>query len=212
VNHHYPVAKDANKYALAEVCRDFKINWLDPGMNVGLHRGLNWAISEIGLTRDDLLIVADPDTNPVTLGWDAALLQVAGDPSSGWVALSNSQTPMEIASRPRDFEPRIIRGVQAFRALRPAVVSIAAYRLGWVLAAGGFHEPCKFYGHLESAMFQDLEAAGQHFVLLRNYREDDEIKAGQDEVYAQWKEAHAFRGYDKNFDEFLIERFPELLT
>jgi hypothetical protein len=214
--HYYPVNERQNRIELYRLCAEYDIRVLDPGRNLGVHEGLNYVAKEIGLTRHDVLLTVDPDTNPITPGWDRALLSVvAGNSDIGWAFLTNSQTPSEIRARPGGYTERTLaNGTRLYVMHGPAVASISAWQMQWVLdsPAGGFHEPCKWYGHIESAMYPDLVHAGKRLAVLRDYAEDDAIKADQDKIYAEWKSAHAFEGYPLNFPEFVERKYPDLLT
>lgn len=210
--HYYPVREASNRLELKALNAEYSVKTLFPGKNLGLHGGLNWLVKELNLQPTDVMIIVDPDTCPTVPGWDTALLKVVTNTEYGWACLTNTATPTEIKVRPGGYTERNIKGVTVYDMKAPCVVSISAVQLDWVFAAGGFHEPCGFYGHIETAMFPDLKKAGRGLAVLKYYLEDDSIKIDQDSIYAAWKKAHAFDGYLSNFREFVTERNPHLLS
>lgn len=83
--------------------------------------------------------------------------------------------------------------------------NIAAYSIIWIKSIGGFNEPYKYYGGLESYLYSKFD--GKKLAYLPDYR-SDEIKLDLndpkffDPEYRQWKDAH-LAGDQRSFGEWL---------
>jgi hypothetical protein len=198
--HHYPIDQEANRTQLIDLAERYGYEVIEPQKNLGLHHGLNWAVRQIGIGEDDLLIGVDPGRSIETLGWDTALAAVAMDPKIGWAALSNHASPTEISQRPHKVEQ--INGVKVALCQSPMMIQTAICKMDWVLQSGGFREPTNYYGGIEIAMWESLKRKYELGILL-DYKETGDIAAQQDPIYRDWKLAHVKGEFRGNFDEYV---------
>lgn len=204
----YPMpSRSAVTAKLMALAAEFNCILIHPGRNMGLHHGWNWAMNQLPLQPEDILIGYDPDSNPISHGWDMALATALSDPKVGWASLMNTRCEPEL--RERGFTERMIQHVQVWRAHRPVVNSICAWRASFLLAAGGLQEPTNYYGHLEAAMWAHLEKQGLEWVFLPGWRENDELRNMADREYLLYKWSHAHLGsWPGDFESFLAAGCP----
>lgn len=193
INQHYPLPSDEEATAnLKRLCAQHGAVYYDPGENLGLAAGFNYAIEACALKDDDIVIGLDPDTMPETPGWDAAMIKTfIENPTIGWVSLWNDVSSKEIEERGYDV---IENGGITLIVTKQAVLnSICAWRAGWLKKVGGLSEPNKFYGGLESTMFPKLREHGLHWAFIREFKESrtDVTQKGFDTEYFAYKMDYA---------------------
>lgn len=205
VDQHYPLPnKQENRAKLRQLGPQYEV--LDPGRNLGLHHGFNWACSQLPLKDDDILIGYDPDSYPVTPGWDMALVTaIAHGGNVAWASLMNPISRRELDER--GFTPRRIGHIHTLETHRPCVNSICAWRWDFLRKAGGLKEPTAFYGGLECAMWKALNDQKQKWVYLLEWHEKSYFFDKQDMVYRDYKWHHAHTGqWPGDFESYLHHR------
>lgn len=211
VDQHYPVDKERNRVENRAACEAFGVKVLDPGRNLGLHAGFNWALDQINPAPGDIIIAYDSDMFPTTPGWDMALVRsIWGDPKGKavWASLMHdhvtSPDDLDVA------ETRLADGFIKIHAIRRAIMnSTCAFSYDWLRRVGGLTEPCAFYGHLESAMFSRL-GEGQ-WVFVEGWSDSALLRNEHDEAYTQYKWVHAhLRGFAGDFESWLAAGKPGL--
>lgn len=202
VDNHYPLNVTSDFWRRAAA--DLGGTYLDPGKNLGLHEGLNFALREARATENDRVLIMDPDTYPFTPGWDTALLEALDIPGVGWASLCNNHSDGEM--RERGYDETIEGGLKIWTTHRPVVNSVSGFRLDWVLAAGGFQEPYAYYGGLEVAMWEIMKKnTNYRWVFLRDFFEDVFKEDLIDPIYIAYKYAHGHQGYQGDFETYLKE-------
>lgn len=192
LNQHYPLNKAQNEKENREICDQYGVEYLDAGRNIGLHNGFNYALKAINPGPGSIVIAYDPDTNPISPGWDMALVRaIRGDPKQKvvWASLLHEAARLEVAQR--GFESRKADGYIEMRIPRgPVMNSICAWSVDWLLSVGMLIEPNDWYGHLESAMWNKLN--GKQWAFLPGWTENEEFRSQQDEEYKiyKWELAH----------------------
>lgn len=209
VDQHYPLDKERNRKSLRKICLEHGIEVLDPGKNLGLHEGFNWALKQINPPDDAIIIAYDPDVYPTSSGWDMALVRaIRGDQFRKivWASLLHAEAEKEIHQR--GFEKRMIDGyIEVLITKLPVMNSICAWSYKWLREVGFLTEPRPFYGHLESAMFNRLR--GNQWAFLPQWSEDERLRHTQDKKYMMYKWAHAHReSYDGDFESWLKAGCP----
>lgn len=207
VNNWYPLGgKQENTRKLIQYASENGMEVLDPGRNLGLHHGFNWACSQLPLKDDDILIGYDPDSYPVTPGWDMALITaIAHGGNVAWASLMNPISRKELDER--GFTPRKIGHIHTLETHRPCVNSICAWRWDFLRKAGGLKEPTAFYGGLECAMWKALNDQKQKWVFLLEWCEKSYFFDKQDTLYRDYKWHHAHTGqWPGDFESYLKHR------
>ncbi len=209
VDQHYPLEKKKNRKALREICERYGIKVLDPGKNLGLHEGFNWALREINPPDDAIIIAYDPDVYPTSSGWDMALVRaIRGDPKGKivWASLLHGAANQEIQKC--GFEPRKIDGyIDVWITKLPIMNSICAWSYSWLKSVGFLNEPRPFYGHLEAEMYGRLR--GKEWAFLPSWTEDERLRKTQDEKYMVYKWTHAHtQSFDGDFESWLKAGCP----
>jgi hypothetical protein len=149
----------------------------------------------------DKVIGFDPDTKPVTLGWDIALFNALDIPGCGWASLWNEHSAGEMRQRGyTEFVHKHMAGEHRYwKTHAPVVNSICAFNMDWVYAEGGFSEPTEFYGGLECAMWVKLKKHKKDWIWLCNAYEGKFDIDLQDPEYKAYKWAHAHQGWKGDF-------------
>lgn len=200
LDNHYPLnPPDWKAWA-----KRLKGEYLDAGRNLGLHNGLNMMLRTVGATGSDQMIGYDPDTCPLTEAWDVALFAALQLPNVGWASLGNRHSESEMTARGYTETKEL--GMNIWTTKAPVVNSICAFNLDWVLSCGGFQEPTEYYGGLECAMWNHLQAAKKRWVWLKDYREGKFEPDLSDKIYKEYKWEHAHKGWKGSFDDFLKEK------
>jgi len=210
VDQHYPLKKEKNRVALRKICEEHGIEVLDPGKNLGLHDGFNWALRQINPPDHAVIIAYDPDTNPLGQGWDMALVRaIRGDSKQNvvWASLIHEQAAKELEER--GYERRKADGyIDLMVTRRPVMNSISAFSYGWLKRVGGLSEPTAFYGHLEAAMYDKL--GGRDWAFLPGWAENEVLRAKQDKEYMTYKWVHAhLQTWKGDFESWLAAGKPE---
>jgi hypothetical protein len=209
VDHHYPVDKERNRVELRAVCDALGAEYLDPGRNLGLHGGINWALTQLAPADDDIIIGYDGDSLPISDGWDMALVRaIHGGRNVVWSSLMNPRSEADL--RARGFDRSLADGYIELHLTRTAVVnSICAWRFGWLRSVGFLDEPLQWYGHLEAAMWAKLRATGKQWAFLPGWRETDDLRDMHDRAYVvyKWHYSH-LRDTTLDFESWLTTK-PE---
>jgi len=154
VDQHYPVNKDINRHLLYSICAKYNISILNPKRNLGLHDGFNWAMSHLPIKPNDAIIGFDPDSSPVTPGWDKALVTALSDWRLTWASL---MSPRIAARLPEiGFINHRVLDVKVWILLNAVANSICAWNAQFLTDIGGISELMRYYGHLEASMFPKL--------------------------------------------------------
>lgn len=198
VDNHYPEISDG---FWASWAKELGAEYLDPGRNLGLHHGLNFALTAVNADRADLMLGVDPDTRPLTDGWDDALMQALAIPDVGWASLGNDHSEGEM--RIRGFSESQESGLRLFTTKTAVVNSICGFKLSWVKDVGGFQEPSAYYGGVEGMMFPMCHKARLRWVWLRDFREGKWETDLSDYDYKAYKWAHAHKGWPGEYSEWL---------
>lgn len=187
---------------------------LDPGRNLGLHVGFNWALSQIKPNREDIIIGYDADSLPLSRGWDMALVRaIEAKRSDGhgevvWASLGNPRTLSDLYAR--GYDPVTADGYLRLFLTRTAITnSICAWRYGWLQDVGFLDEPRAFYGHLEAAMWGKLRP-GKRWAVLPDWTEGDALRDMHDRAYIvyKWRHSH-LNDWPGDFESFVKSGCPE---
>jgi hypothetical protein len=198
---HYPLNKAQNSAELREIAKDNGLIWHDAGKNLGLHDGFNFVTEQFGLKPEDVVIAYDPDSNPVSTGWDEALVTVLSEPRYVWASLMLPAARKSLAGQARAV-PNAVKGVRVLEIAQPVINSISAFNGSWLLDCGGLTEPNKFYGGLECQMWPKLK--DKKWVFLPDYTENHDLLHTQDPEYRQYKWEHAHeRTWAGDFESWL---------
>jgi hypothetical protein len=194
VDNHYP---DTPSGFWESWAKELGAEYLNPGRNIGLHHGLNFALTAVNADRGDLMLGIDPDTRPLTVGWDDALMRALSIPDVGWASLGNDHSEGEMATR--GFTESQESGLRLKTTKQAVVNSLCGFKLSWVKDVGGFQETSEYYGGVECLMFPMCVKAGLRWVWLQDYREGKFDTDLSDPDYRHYKWAHAHKGWKGDF-------------
>lgn len=206
VDQHYPLNRKSNLEKISELATVYNLTVLDPGKDLGLHHGFNWALKQIQPAEDDIILTFDPDSGPTNFNWDSALVRVLKSDFS-IAGLMNPRTRIELCERGHSIE--YVGETEVWVPRCPVVLSVAGWRYDFLKKVGGFSEPTNYYGHLESAMWAKSEPIGVRWGYLPHYGEEDSLRHRQDVEYRNWKWLHAHRGsFTASFGEYVDAGCP----
>lgn len=209
VDQHYPLNKEENRVKCADVCKDHGIEIIDPGKNLGLHHGFNYALNVINPKSDDIVIAFDPDSFPMNIGWDTALIDVLSDPTICWSTLMAPRCFGDI--KKYACEEKIINGIKVMITPRAVVNTTCAWKISFLEKIGGVKENSEFYGHLEAPMFHEAQKLGLKWAFLPDFVESEELNQKHDPEFGQYKLVHAHLGtYKGDFGQWLADGKPDL--
>lgn len=207
VDHHYPIHKAKTSREVESIAKKYKCRVLTPHRNMGGHGGFNWAFhhNEVQELEWDIICGYDPDSNPIQPGWLPAMANVLRDPE-GKVAYC-SLTHEHIRPNHR-WTVEQIGGETVQFAERPDMYNVTSWRRDFLVQTQGLHALKSLYGHVELAMDAKRAQLKVRHAHLQNYLETL-CPVPHDTIYNDWKAAHAFLGFNGNFDEWVRLKCPE---
>lgn len=201
VDQHWPLGGDSRASKLRGLAESMGGLYLDPGANLGLARGFNWAVSQLPIPDNAMIVGYDPDSWPVDFGWDEAMCDLfVARPDVAWFSLWHPHAQRELLEENRGED----LGDGTVRAKSAVMNSVCGWRKKWFREVGGLHEVNEKYGGLESHTFPRL--GNWKWIFLKNFREDywpkPEILNGD---YRTWKWATTHGGEKQiDFGDWLI--------
>jgi len=180
---HWPVAAFETREAMERIVEKHGCMIFDAGKNIGLHKGLNFVIDMLAPKREDKIIFYDPDSWPVTHGWDVALCNALDMPNVAWSGLWHPAADEEILNQKRGLEiaPNI------YQAKGAVMISVSAIRADFYYLSGGMYERSPYYGGLECDMWKHLEDNSLKQVLLKDFKEEPYFAGRINPLYTAWK-------------------------
>lgn len=212
VDQHWPIKYAQQRKDLELIAKKFNCQLLDPGKNLGLHDGFNWAWSQHSIPGNAMVIGYDPDSWPLDRGWDMAMCKLfVAKPSIEWLSLWHTHCDRQLVQEGSGGTPFQLDGVKAMPLLRPAMNSICGFRQEWLCKVGGLWEGNQFYGGLECGMWDKISQGS--WVFLPEYREDLRMHDRMRNEYRDYKWYHAHvRSFPGDFESYLREKHPELIS
>ncbi len=208
LDQHYPIRHRETQDAISDYVdtAKYSVRVLDAGKNLGLHRGLDYMLSQLQLEPDDVIVAFDCDEDPYSPGWLEAMQRVmAADPKCGWISMMG---PPIRAHLDQHAIPVTKVGGEDLRIPGGALMNVlCAWRAGAIAAAGGkFTEPFEYYGGLELHMQPRFQEAGYWVGWLNDWYTAPHHGL-HDPEYTQYKRRHV--GFEEpqfggSFDEFLL--------
>lgn len=202
---HYPLRRAANAAALQVLAaKNPTLVLVDSGHNRGLHHGFNYLMEQVKPTRDDYIIVVDPDCFPLDTGWDTALVEaLRGDDQLAYVGLSSKVT---YEGNGTLWQATRSGGIDVMLPNRAQQFNITAWKASFLLDVGWWEEPTNFYGHLESAMWAKKNKMHKTMGYLPKFTEDFRLVTMHDPSFQEYKREHAAFRYQGSFTEYVKEK------
>lgn len=192
VDHHWPIKKYLTSTCVGKLAALVDGEVIRPDKNLGGVGGANLAFDYLELKDDDLVIGYDPDSNPVTPGWDDALIQVmVNDRSLPYLSLMHKHVLNN-----RKWQIRDVNGYRVASDTAPEMFNITIWR-GSTIKNGlpGAH---LMWGGLESFLWSQ----GKMGAYLIDYLEDVPPLHHPQE-YNDWKQHHHSGRFKGNFNEYI---------
>lgn len=209
VDQHFPLEENLCSAAVRSEGEKYGCLVIDPGRNLGLHRGFNWAIEQVGPAPEDVVIGYDPDSNPVSHGWDMALVTALGaEEKNAWASLMSPRACPELVQR--GYTEVTYHGyLTCWVTKKPVVNSICAWRASFLRKIGGLSAPNNWYGGIEASMWDQMHGHKLQWVFTRDWWEDDTNRSVTDYRYVwyKWKHGH-LREWPGDFKSYLEAGCP----
>ena len=165
----WPLEREEMEHVFKYMSQTYGCKILRPGKNLGLAKGFNWALEQESFPDNGGVIGYDPDSWPVSPGWDLAMChKFVSHPSVAWFSLWHPHAERELLTEKRGErqEDGTVRVTSA------VMNSVCMFRRGWLRACGGLYEANALYGGLEVHMWKRLQDHKQGWLFLPDYRED----------------------------------------
>ena len=171
VDQHYPLHRPQLLGVMNKWAGQLQAQVMDPGKNLGLHNGFNFAMQKLALgwAPDEFVIGYDPDECPITPGWVRAMFDVmTANASIGWLSLTSGST--DVDQKGFSYKDRQIAGhkVRFFDTAKMNIVCM--WRTSMLRQVGWLDEPRPYYGLLESMMWPRLERLGWKTGYMMEFR------------------------------------------
>lgn len=199
VDHHWPIEQKKASDTLRFVRHIVDADVISPLYNLGGHGGINYAVRNLelqfSLTDDDLVLLYDPDSNPVTQGWLQSLVDVMqADPTLDYLSLMHSDVVNQ-----KDWHLTTIANHRVASHPAPEMFNVTLFRGKCIKQQITAYST--FYGHVESS----LKSRGFKNAYLIDVREET-CPIPHPAIYSQWKREHAAGLFKGNFDNYLITK------
>lgn len=203
LNNQWPLNRKRTSADLAAAASLVNADYLSATNNLGGVGGFNDVLDSLDIYEDNLVLLYDPDSNPLQQGWLEAMIDVMkADLTLGYVSLLDKRkvdhkwTYETIAGHKVSFIPY------------PEMWNVTLFR-GSALDKGLLADSDKwkapFYGHVETAMFRHVRAKGMRNGYMFDFREGP-CPLEHPLTYRQWKVEHAAGRYPGNFDVWCKEK------
>lgn len=203
IDQHWPINYETHRKELEIISAENNAILLDPGKNLGLHDGFNWALEQLPIPDNAMVIGYDPDSHPDTVGWDKAMCDVfVADSKVMWLSLWHQHSTRELIEEGKGSRPMQTGGHWIRQLTRAAMNSVSGFRRGWLRQVGGLKEPSRWYGGLEVAMWGAVVNHGK-WVFLQDFKESPVFYDRMNPLYRTWKWRHAHEGYPHDFAFFI---------
>lgn len=218
LDQHYPLNYAATRAEIDRLVSEFaeghdvETTIADPGENLGLHIGLNYAIRTIDartrLDDGDIVVGYDPDERPLKEGWLEAMTAVlnaeharpGGEKRCAWLSLTSK--PARDYMLKAGYEKRSIAGVEVWKPHYALINHVCGWTMGAIRTVGAFTEPHAFYGGIEVAMQPRYADAGYWHGYLADF-EDSCFHDLIDPQYRKWKADHVAGVFAGDFASYL---------
>lgn len=203
---HWPLNRESNLAELEKLKRRWpRLKIIHGPENLGIHKGFNHLTSQMPLVEGDIIICTAPDSVPLQKGWDEAMAHVlTNDRNIAYVGTNSFNIDATDCNWEHvNFGSLKVKLVRS----RPAMFHSTAFQWDFLKKAGGFHQPCNYYGHLESQMFQKMQSVGMRSGYLCDFYEDFRLQPFHGDEYFAYKmaQAHTY-SFAGSFKEYLEMR------
>lgn len=215
LDQHYPVSKDANRAEIKRLADAYGCIYIDSGKDLGLHKGLNLIVKEMGIGPDDIMVGCDPDDRP-TPGFVQAIETVMRSDPSFAVLATNFWVIDWRKSQGASLQEEVIAGHAVWVHKSVEMWNICGWNMRLIHDVGGFNQPNAYYGGIEAMLYPEWKARGMRLGYIRDFRSDEGERLNPadarifDPEYRQYKTDHV-AGFPGSFSDWLKANKPEKL-
>lgn len=202
LDQHWPLEREKTREHLQAIAKQYGCLYIDSGRNRGLHEGFNYALSQLTIPDNAMVIGYDPDSYPVTIGWDMAMCEVfVADPRIQWLSLWHQHATRQLLHEGAGMHLEMIHGHRVRQVSRAVMNSVCGFRMGWLRRIGGLYEVLPKYGGLEVHMWPKIDG---RWVFLEDFQEQPALYDRMNPLYKEWKWRTAHLGEPQiDFGEWL---------
>lgn len=191
VDQHWPIDKQMHQLKLKEFCKHNNFIYMNPGRNLGLAKGFNYALDNSNIPDNAMVVGYDPDSYPTKENWLDAMCDVfVADQSIGWISLWHQHSSRQLVSEGAGKQQEMIGGWRVNVVNQAVMNSVCGFRMSWLRKTGGLQEPNEYYGGLEVCMFPKLAQHKMRWVFMSDYFERPELNSPRAYQVYKWKYAH----------------------
>lgn len=196
VDHHWPLQKELTSKIITQAALIVHGSIIKPEKNLGGVGGFNFAFSQLDIRDDDLILIYDPDSNPITHDWFTAMIDVMREDTS----IPYLSLMFRCHLNNRQWMIKEVAGHRVASDHNPDAINVTLFR-GSVVK-NGLPGSEKMWGGLEAALFR-LNQKGSYLIDVI----EDSCPIAHPPEYGRWKGQHDQNHFAGNFDEYV--RFIE---
>lgn len=197
--------KTHNTIELATMANQFGYKLLKPAYNRGVARNWMWAVEELELNNNDVIIGMDPDSEPIDNGWADALVDVlTGGQKIAYCGLTRVSPPglaTEVDESKIIYSRSVINTRKVRHYSQPIGWPMGGFSAGFVRERG-IWQPRSRYGFIEHETIRNM--GDWKWVMLDEFR--DQTSDRGETIYRDWKVEQAQGKTDLDFEAWLKDK------
>jgi hypothetical protein len=192
----WPIEKEMTSFCVKRAAQMVGADLVVMSKNVGGHGGFNVGIdyfkNKYQIEDEDLILLYDPDSNPLTYNW----LNVMAEVMDGKKNINNLSLLHPDIMPKRKWNIEIINRHKFATSAMPEMYNVTCFRYSFLKKLGEF-KGNGFYGGVETLNFSGLSNQGYLYDYLEYF-----CPIPHDPLYNKWKSAHASGQFKGNFDAY----------
>jgi hypothetical protein len=218
VDNEYPLGKEKSKEMIKTLAEKYNCLLLEPKVNLGMKKGITWALEQAELKNDDKIMFYDSNAYPLTKNFDKALFDIIDGENIVTAALtikSNNKVDKFKDERTGHYYYIFNTGITG------SSVMAFTYDLQSILKGSNIYNYSDTYGdglnhnEVRNKMNEILLKLNKKAVLLCDFNEQlDFFKLKEDKLYVSYKklmpEDNTFKNV--NFEDYITnpEKYDKL--
>lgn len=202
----FPIpCKRKNFKRLCDIANAYDVDILKPARNRGVSGNWMWAVYELGLEGNDVIIGMDPDSEPQQRGWCDALTDVLSNSMEpiaycGLTRITPPQLSTEVNEFDKPYTTHMIAGRKVRKYMEAISWPMGGFNAGFVRERG-IHQPRTRYGFIEMGTIRLMENTKWDWCMLDEFH--DATSDRGDKRYQEWKIKQARAETHLDFEDYL---------
>lgn len=211
---HYPINKEKNNRDIKMLCEAHRLNFLNPGYDMGSAQSQWWALQQIGAKDGDYWINLDPDSACEKNWWLGA--QDVLDKDLNCIVVSCMSPMVQTFLKDRNIQLEEKKAFEKYGvAHQPIPFNLSMWRYSFFNEIGGIPQRGEKWGEVEGPVFHQAHQRGKYHAYLLKCMEDESGKFMQDRTLLEYKDRYLRttgpNQFIGSYSEFLEMYYPELL-